>query len=57
VLFDGGNAIEAAALFGESFWYYSFENPATGEVVPKAVFAKLVRAQGVPLLVSSGYNP
>ncbi|MDE0623067.1 MAG: hypothetical protein OXH83_15505, partial [Bryobacterales bacterium] len=57
VLFDGRNAIEAAALFGESFWYYSFENPATGEVVPKAVFAKLVRAQGVPLLVSSGYNP
>ncbi|MXY70766.1 MAG: hypothetical protein F4Y47_19715 [Acidobacteriia bacterium] len=57
VLFDGRNAIEAATLFGESFWYYSFENPATGEVVPKAVFAKLVRAQGVPLLVSSGYNP
>ena len=57
VLFDGRNAIEAAALFGESFWYYSFGNPATGEVEPKAVFVKLVRAQGVPLLVSSGYNP
>ncbi|MDE0108807.1 MAG: hypothetical protein OXN96_13400, partial [Bryobacterales bacterium] len=57
VLFDGRDAIEAAALFGESLWYYSFENPATGEVQPKAVFAKLVRAQGVPLIVSSGYNP
>ncbi len=57
VLFDGRDAIEAAALFGESFWYYSFENPATGELQPKAVFVKLVRAQGVPLLVSSGYNP
>ena len=57
VLFDGRNAIEAAALFGESFWYYNFGNPATGEVEPKVVFVKLVRAQGVPLLVSSGYNP
>ncbi|MDE0624120.1 MAG: hypothetical protein OXH83_20850 [Bryobacterales bacterium] len=57
VLFDGRNAIEAAALFGESFWYYSFANPATGDVEPKAVFVKLVRAQGVPLIVSSGYNP
>ena len=57
VLFDGRNAIEAAALFGESFWYYNFVNPATGEVEAKTVFVKLVRAQGVPLLVSSGYNP
>ena len=56
VLFDGRNAIEAAALFGETFWYYNFGNPATGEVEPKTVFVKLVRAQGIPLLVSSGYN-
>ena len=57
VLFDGRDAIEAAALFGESFWYYNFNNPATGEVEPKVGFFKLVRAQGVPLLVGSGYNP
>ena len=57
VLFDGRDAIEAAALFGESFWYYKFNNPATGEAEPKVGFFKLVRAQGVPLLVGSGYNP
>ncbi|MCY4429692.1 MAG: cache domain-containing protein [Rhodospirillales bacterium] len=57
LLFDGRDAIEASALFGESFWYYNFNNPATGEVEPKAAFYKLVRAQGVPLLVGSGYNP
>ena len=56
-LYDGRNAIEAAALFGESFWYINFNNPATGEVGAKALFYKLVRAQGVPLLVGSGYYP
>ena len=57
LLFDGRDAYEAAALFGESFWYINFNNPATGEAAPKAVFYKLVRAQGVPLLVGSGYYP
>ncbi len=57
LLFDGRDVIEAAALFGESFWYYNFNNPATGEVEPKVGFFKLVRAQGVPLIVGSGYNP
>ena len=56
-VYDGRNAIEAAALFGESFWYINFNNPATGEVEAKALFYKLVRAQGVPLLVGSGYYP
>ena len=57
LLFDGRNAYQAAALFGESFWYFNFNNPATGEVVPKVALYKLVRAQGVPLLIGSGYNP
>ena len=57
LVFDGRDAIEAGALFGESFWYYNFNNPATGEAQPKVSFSKLVRAQGVPLLVSSGYYP
>ncbi|MDE0126749.1 MAG: hypothetical protein OXN97_19460 [Bryobacterales bacterium] len=57
LLFDGRNAIEAGALFGEMFWYYNFHNPATGDVEAKTAFLKLVRAQGVPLLVGSGYNP
>ncbi len=57
LLFDGRDAIEGGALFGESFWYYNFNNPVTGEVEPKVGFFKLVRAQGVPLLVGSGYHP
>ncbi len=57
VLFDGRDAIAASAGFGDGFWYYNFTNPATGEAEPKVVFVKLVRAQGVPLLVGSGYNP
>ncbi len=57
LLFDGRDMIEAGALFGELFWYYNAPNPGTGEVEPKAAFVKLVRAQGVPLLVGSGYYP
>ena len=57
LLFDGRDAIEAGKLFGETFWYYNFKNPATGEVEPKTNFSKLVWVQGVPLFVSSGYNP
>ncbi len=57
LLFDGRDMIEAGALFGELFWYYNATNPVTGEVEPKAAFVKLVRAQGVPLLIGSGYNP
>ena len=57
LLFDGRDMYQAAALFGELFAYFNFNNPATGEVEPKVGFYKLVRAQGVPLLVGSGYNP
>ena len=57
LLFDGRDAIEAGELFGETFWYYNFNNPSTGEVESKVSFVKLVRAQGIPLLVGSGYNP
>ena len=57
LLFGGRDMYQAAALFGELFAYFSFNNPATGEVEPKVGFYKLVRAQGVPLLVGSGYNP
>ena len=56
LLFDGRDAIESGALFGESFWYYNFNNPTTGDGEAKTAFVKLVRAQGVPLLVGSGYN-
>ena len=57
LLFDGRDALEAGELFGETFWYYNFSNPSTGEMESKVSFVKLVRAQGIPLLVGSGYNP
>ena len=57
LLFDGRDAIQAGKLFGETFWYYNFKNPATGEVEAKTTFSKLVWVQGVPLFVNSGYNP
>ena len=57
LLFDGRDSVEAGALFGETFWYYNFNNPSTGETETKVAFVKLVRAQGVPVLVGSGYNP
>ena len=55
-LFDGRDLVRAAAHFGENFWYYRFTDPETGVVRPKTVFVKLVRAQGVPLLIGSGYD-
>ena len=57
LLFDGRDAVEAASIFGEGFWYYNFFNPATQQVEPKVAFVKLVRAEGVPLLVGSGHRP
>ena len=56
-LFDGRDLVQATAEFGETFWYYNVTNPETGADEPRTVFVKLVRAQGVPLLVGSGYNP
>ena len=56
-LFDGRDMVKATATFGEVFWYYGFENPATGAVQAKISFVKRVLAQGVPLLVGAGYNP
>jgi signal transduction histidine kinase len=57
LLFDGRDAIEAVSIFGEGFWYYNFYNPATQQEEPKVSFVKLVRAEGVPLLVGSGHRP
>ena len=57
LLFGGRDVIQAGALFGEMYWYYTFTDPATGQVVPRVSFVRLVRAQGVPLLVAAGYNP
>ena len=57
LLFDGRDAVEAASIFGEGFFYYNIYNPATQQEEPKVAFVKLVRAEGVPLLVGSGHRP
>ncbi|MDE0108804.1 MAG: hypothetical protein OXN96_13385 [Bryobacterales bacterium] len=57
VLFDGRDMVEASALFGEVFWYYDVNNTATGDEESRVSFVKLVQAQGIPLLVGSGYKP
>lgn len=57
VLFDGRNMVDATGRFGETFWYAGFTNPATGTVEAKTFFVKRVVAQGMPLLVGSGYYP
>ena len=57
LLFDGRDMIEAASVFGEVFVYYNSDNPATQQEEPKVAFVKLVRAEGVPLLVGSGHRP
>ncbi|MCY4534015.1 MAG: hypothetical protein OXB91_01525, partial [Bryobacterales bacterium] len=57
VLFDGRNMVDATGRFGETFWYAGFTNPSTGTVEAKTLFVKRVVAQGMPLLVGSGYYP
>ena len=56
LFFGGRNVIEAAGIFGEMFWYHSFTNPVTGMDQGKVVFVKRALANGVPVLVGSGYN-
>ena len=53
--FRGRDIVSPAEAFGESFLYYDAFNPATGSVQRKVAFLKQVMAQGVPLLVGSGY--
>ncbi len=57
LLFDGRDVVDVGATFGESFWYYNFTSRSTGAVGPTVAFVKRVLAQGVPLLVGSGYHP
>ena len=56
LFFGGRNVIEAAGIFGEMFWYHSVTNPVTGMDQTKVVFVKRTLANGVPVLVGSGYN-
>ena len=53
--FGGRDIVSPAEAFGESFLYYDAFNPATGRVQRKVGYLKQVVAQGVPLLLGSGY--
>lgn len=53
--FGGRDVISPAEAFGESFLYYDAFNPGTGRVQRKVAFLKHVIANGVPLLIGSGY--
>ncbi len=57
LLFGGRDLIEAGRVFGETFWYYDFENPTTGMQQQKVGFVRLVQTSEGPMLVGSGYNP
>ena len=53
--FGGRDVVSVGDSFGESYIYYRNFNPVTGERQPKVGMLKRVVAQGVPLLVGSGY--
>lgn len=53
--FFGREMISIADKFGETYLYYRTLNPSTGLVQSKITFVKRVLAQGVPVIVGSGY--
>ena len=57
VLFGGRNVLKAVEYFGDTYWYYGFASPATGEVEAKISFVVRILVNGMPLLVGSGYDP
>ena len=54
--FGGRDMIDVGDTFGETYVYYRSFNPQAGAQQPKVGFVKRVVAQGVPLLVGSGYH-
>ena len=54
-ILGGWDVIDVADSFGESFIYYRAYNPLTGAKQRKVGLVKRVVAQGVPVLVGSGY--
>ena len=53
--FLGSDIFRPALAFGEMFLLYMDEHPETEQVQRKLAFVKRVMAQGVPILVGSGY--
>ena len=52
--FGGRDVIAVGDAFGETFFYYTARNPATGRLQPKATFVKRVVVYGLPILVGAG---
>ena len=53
--FLGRDIFGPALVFGEMFLLYMDENPVTEQEERKLAFVKRVNAQGIPILVASGY--
>ena len=54
-IFSNRDPIKIAMTFGDAYFYYSALNPAEGRVQDKIGYVKRVVAQGVPILIGSGY--
>ena len=51
----GRDNVGLAQTFGETFFYFRSQNPATGMQQQKVVFIKRVVTYGLPILIGSGY--
>ena len=51
----GRDDLNLAQAFGETFFYYTSRNPATGMQQRKVVFVKRVVTYGLPILIGSGF--
>ena len=52
--FGGRDVIAVGDAFGETFFYYTARNPATGRLQRKVTFVKRVVVYGLPILVGAG---
>ena len=50
-----GRTVAVGDAFGETFFYYTARNPATGRLQRKVTFVKRVVVYGLPILLASGY--
>ena len=53
--FGRRDVIAVGNAFGETFFYYTARNPATGRLQRKVTFVKRVVVYGLPILLASGY--
>ncbi len=56
-LFEGRDLVSASDAMGEAYWYYHSVDLESGRELRKVSFVKRALAQGVPVLVGSGYYP